>query len=65
LAFAASLGVGPAALIGYALYASRAEKLMGTTSALLFAVVVGLLGPVLYWLTAAPRARRLAASAAD
>jgi amino acid transporter len=65
LAFAASLGVGPAALIGYALYASRAEKLMGTTSALLFAVVVGLLGPVLYWLTAAPRARRLAASAAS
>jgi amino acid transporter len=58
LAFACWLGVGPAALIGYALYASRAEKLMGSTSALLFAVVVGLLGPVLYWLTAAPLARR-------
>jgi len=58
LAFACLLGVGPAALIAYALYASRAEKLMGSTSALLFAVVVGLLGPVLYWLTAAPLARR-------
>jgi amino acid transporter len=68
LAFAFSLGVGPAVLIGYALYASRAEKLMGSTSALLFAVVVALLGPALYWITAAPRARRLAAvqaSAAD
>jgi amino acid transporter len=58
MAFACILGVGPAALIGYALYASRAQKLMGSTSALLFAVVVGLLGPILYWLTAAPLARR-------
>ena len=58
LAVACLLGVSPAALIGYALYASRAEKLMGSTSALLFAVVVGLLGPLLYWLTAAPLARR-------
>jgi amino acid transporter len=67
LAFACSLGVGPAVLIGYALYASRAERLMGTTSALLFSVVVALLGPVFYWLTAAPMARRrlAAASAAD
>jgi len=63
-AFAISLGVGPAALIAYALYASRAEKLMGATSALLFAVAVALLGPVLYWITAAPRARRLAAAQA-
>jgi len=52
---ACSLGVGPAVLIGYALYASRAEKLMGSTSALLFAVIVGLLGPVLYWSTTALR----------
>ena len=58
LAFACLLGVAPAALIGYALYAAREEKLMGSTSALLFAVVVGLLGPVLYWITAAPLARR-------
>jgi len=66
LAVACLLGVGPAALIGYALYAARDEKIIGTTSALLFAVVVALLGPVLYWLTAAPLARRrLAASAAD
>jgi amino acid transporter len=65
LAFAVSLAVGPAALIAYALYASRAEKLVGTTSALLFAVVVALLGPLFYWLTAAPRARRLASAGAQ
>ncbi|HUB29731.1 MAG TPA: APC family permease [Terracidiphilus sp.] len=67
LAFAIALGVGPTALIGYALYTSRGEKLTGSTSALLFAVVVALLGPLLYWLTAAPLARRrvAAASAAD
>ncbi|MGA3263133.1 MAG: APC family permease [Terracidiphilus sp.] len=58
LAFACLLGVGPAVLIGYALYATRDQKLIGSISALLFAVVVGLLGPVLYWLTAAPLARR-------
>lgn len=63
LAFACALAVGPTALIGYALWASRDEKL-GSTSALLFALGVGLLGPVLYWLTAAPRARRLAAAQA-
>jgi amino acid transporter len=45
------LGVGPAALIAYALYASHNEKIFGTTSALLFASAVGLLGPVLYLLT--------------
>jgi amino acid transporter len=66
LAFACLLGVGPAVLIGYALYASRDEKLIGSISALLFATVVGLLGPVLYWLTVAPLARRrLRASALD
>lgn len=67
LIFACSLGVGPAVLIGYALYASRDEKIMGSTSALLFSVAVALLGPVLYWLTVAqPARRRLAeASAAD
>ncbi len=58
LAIACLLGAGPAVLIGYALYASRDEKLIGSTSALLFASVVGLLGPLLYWLTAAPLARR-------
>jgi amino acid transporter len=52
------LGVGPAALIGYALWASRDEKLFGTISALLFAVGVGLLGPLLYWMTVALRSRR-------
>jgi amino acid transporter len=58
LAFACALAVGPAILIGYAIYASRNEKLMGSVSALLFSIGIGLLGPVLYWLTAAPLARR-------
>ena len=58
LAFAFSLGVGPAALIGYALYASRDEKIMGSVSALLFAAAVALLGPLLYWIVAVPIARR-------
>lgn len=70
LAFACSLGIGPAALIGYALYASRGEEitlLHSSFSALLFSAGVGLLGPVLYWLTAARFARRrlAAASATD
>ena len=47
-ACACLLGVGPAFLIGYALWASRAEKIFGTTSALVFAIVIGMLGPVLY-----------------
>jgi amino acid transporter len=63
LAFACLLGVGPALLIAYALYASRNEKIFGSISALLFAVAVGLLGPLLYWLTAAPRSRRRLAAA--
>ena len=63
LAFACLLGVGPAALIAYALYVSRAQTIIGTTSALLFAAAVGLLGPVLYWLTVAlPRRRAATAS---
>jgi amino acid transporter len=70
LAFACALGVGPTALIAYALWASRSDKLMhsnsalGAMPALVFAVCVGLLGPLLYWFTAAPRARRLAAAQA-
>jgi len=32
-------------LIAYALYVSRADKIIGTTSALLVAIAVGLLGP--------------------
>ncbi len=61
LAFACLLGVGPAVLIAYALYASRYEKLIGSVSALGFASAVGLLGPVFYWLTALLPARRKAA----
>jgi len=65
-AVACLLGAGPAALIGYALYTARDEKIFGTTSALLFSVAVGLLGPVIYWATAVPMARRrLAAAPAD
>jgi hypothetical protein len=65
LAFAVSLGVGPAALIGYALYASRAEEVKlanSSISALLFSLLVGLLGPILYRLTVPTKARRMAAA---
>jgi amino acid transporter len=58
LAFVCLLSTGPATLIAYALYASRSETIFGTTSALLFALLVGLLGPAFYWLTAAPFAKR-------
>jgi len=51
--FACLLGVGPAALIANALWAARDEKIIGKTSALLFAVAVGLLGPLLYAATLA------------
>jgi amino acid transporter len=63
LAFACALAIGPTALIGYSLYAARGEKLTGSTSALAFACGVAFLGPVLYWLTAAPLARRRLATA--
>ena len=70
LAFAIALGVGPAVLIAYSLWVSRGDRLMhsnsalGAMPALVFALCVGLLGPLLYWFTAAPRARRLAAAQA-
>ncbi len=66
LAFACSLGIGPAALIGYALYASRGEEIAlghSTVSSLVFSVAVGLLGPIIYWLTAGRFARRRLAPA--
>ncbi len=58
LACAILLGVGPAVLIVYALYASRDEKLTGNISALIFSLAVALLGPLLYWATARPLAGR-------
>jgi amino acid transporter len=58
------LGVGPAALIGYALYAARGEKLVGSISAMGLAAAVGCLGPLLYWMTAGARSRMRAAEAA-
>jgi amino acid transporter len=64
-AIACALGVGPTALIGYALYASRDEQ-VGHFSALLFAFLVALAGPVLYWITTrSQNRRRLAPTAAD
>jgi amino acid transporter len=70
LAFAISLGIGPAALIGYALYASRREEITvahNTISSLVFSLAIGLLGPALYWPIAGRLARRrlAAASATD
>jgi len=62
LAVACALGVGPAVLIGYALYAARGEKI-GSISALLLAAAVALLGPAFYWLMAAPMARQRRAQA--
>jgi amino acid transporter len=62
-AFAVMLGVGPAALIGYAVYASRTDTVKlghGSVSALLFSLCVGLVGPVLYRITAGQGIRRLA-----
>jgi amino acid transporter len=66
-AFACSLGIGPAMLIGYALYASRREEIAiahKTVSSLAFSLAVGLTGPILYWLVAGRLARRRLASAA-
>jgi amino acid transporter len=60
--FACLLCVGPTILIAYALYASRDEKIIGTTSALLFASAVALLGPILYAAAAAFLRRRTAST---
>jgi amino acid transporter len=62
LATACALGVGPTALIAYALYAAQDEKI-GSISALLLAACVAALGPLLYWIMAAPLARRRLAAA--
>ena len=70
-ACACLLGVGPAVLIGYALWVSRADKLLpesatlGSVPALGFAVVVAMLGAPMYWLVAAPLSRLRLAAAAD
>jgi len=58
-AFACLLGIGPAALIAYALFVSRTEKLgapgsaFANVSSLIFASVIALLGPALYAVSAA------------
>jgi amino acid transporter len=65
-ACACLLGIGPAVLIGYALYVSRNEKLIGSLSALLFSAGVALCGPLLYGLTVLLKVRRpLPVPAAD
>ncbi|MGA2571697.1 MAG: APC family permease [Terracidiphilus sp.] len=67
-AFACLLAIGPTLLIAYALYVSRSEKLgdpntaLANVSSLLFACVIALLGPLFYWFTARPLARRHADS---
>ena len=67
--FACLLGAGPTILIGYALIASRTEKLgdpgtaFGNVSSLLFALAIALLGPAFYWISVAPLARRRQAAA--
>jgi len=58
LAFACALGVGPTALIGYALYASRSEQVFEGFPAILLAVLVALVGPLLYLLTTWNQNRR-------
>ncbi len=63
--FVCLLAVCPTILIAYALYASRGEKIVGTTSSLLVSGVIGLLGLPLYWFAVAPLARHRAAAAAD
>ena len=45
------LGVGPAALIGYALWISRNDKITGNFPALLFALLVALSGSIVYGVT--------------
>jgi len=52
-------------LIGYALWVSRGEKLIGSISALGFAAAVALAGPVLYWGTAPLRTQRVRREAAE
>ena len=57
---AVAMGVGPAALIGFALWAARGEKVAGLP-ALGFAAIVAVMGPVVYLVA---RAAKRAASVA-
>ncbi len=64
-AAACALGIGPTALIFYALYASRDERLGGFPT-LAFTGAVAVIGPIFYWITTwTNNRRRLAATAAD
>ena len=64
LTFACLLGVAPALLIAYALFTQRDQKLGGVLAAPLFAVLVALPGPMMYWLTISRKTRRRLAPAA-
>ena len=55
LATTIALGIGPTALIAYAMWAARGERVAGV-SALGFAAIIALLGPVVYWLGQRKRA---------
>jgi amino acid transporter len=57
---AVGMGVGPAALIGFALWAARGERVAGLP-ALGFAAMVAAAGPLVYLLVRATRTRRRAA----
>jgi hypothetical protein len=47
MAGAVAAGIGPTLLIAFAMYAARAERVLGL-NALLFAALVGLSGAVVY-----------------
>ena len=50
LAMAVGVGIAPALLIGFSLWSARDERVAGLP-ALIFASLVGLAGPLIYWLT--------------
>ena len=50
LAGTIAIGIGPAVLIAFALWAARGERVAGMP-ALEFAAIVAVLGPVVYWLS--------------
>ena len=53
------VGCGPALLIAYAMWAARAERMAGMP-ALAFAAVIGVCGPVVYWMSARMRRKEMA-----
>lgn len=67
LAFVCCLGLGPAVLIAFALFVARTDTVKighGSFPALLFAVCVACIGPILYWLTGVQRSPNVTAEPA-